>query len=335
MTIDKLPSGSYRIRQQYKGKRYSITVPYKPTQKEALKLLSDEMYKAPNNTPQGSYQSVKDVINNFIDKREKDGLSPVTVLNYLSIVNNISDDFLSMRASDVTREDFQREVDRYSAKTAPKTVRNFYSLIKSALAEYGLNFGGLIKLPPMQKKAEYEPATRDIQRILDASVGTRYEIPYRLAVLGLRRGEIVAITAADLDDNNVLTVNKDLVLNKHRKYVIKNKPKTEESNRRILIPASLAEQIRAQGFAYNGDPHSINKYLHTFQDKLGIPRFRLHMFRHFCAAYLHKEGFTDQQILSYGGWSNSSDIMKRVYRYNLDPEESQKDISDSIGGFFS
>ena len=33
MKIEKLPSGSYRIRKMYKGKTYTVIFDYKPTQK--------------------------------------------------------------------------------------------------------------------------------------------------------------------------------------------------------------------------------------------------------------------------------------------------------------
>lgn len=46
MKIEKLPSGSYRIRQQYKGKRYTVITDYKPTQKEATQLIAAEFDKA-------------------------------------------------------------------------------------------------------------------------------------------------------------------------------------------------------------------------------------------------------------------------------------------------
>ena len=36
MKIERLPSGSYRIRKMYKGKIYSVITDYKPTQKEAI-----------------------------------------------------------------------------------------------------------------------------------------------------------------------------------------------------------------------------------------------------------------------------------------------------------
>lgn len=331
MTIEQLPSGSYRIRQMYDGKRYSITVPYKPTKKEAITLLAQKFNDTRLTAQKPEKGTCKYFIDKFIIDREKAGKSPATIRGYYAILRLMSEEFLNMNFYDVTQEVIQKEVNEFSRTHSPKSTHNYYGLIRSTFALYRPEMVLSIKLPSKQNKAEYEPSTNDIQRILQAATGSRYECAYKLAALGLRRGEIVAITAADIDDNNVLTIDKDIVLNKDNKYVVKDKPKTEESYRRILIPGELADLIRKQGQAYAGDPHSINKYLHTFQDKLGIPRFRLHMFRHFAVAYLHREGFSDQQIMSYGGWSNSSDIMKRAYRYNLDPEESQKQISNSLG----
>ena len=52
--------------------------------------------------------------------------------------------------------------------------------------------------------------------------------------------------------------------------------------------------------------------------------------RHFCVAYLHKMGFTDEQIMQWGGWSTDY-VMKRAYRYNLDPAEAQAEITEKLG----
>ena len=52
-----------------------------------------------------------------------------------------------------------------------------------------------------------------IKAVLDEVRDTRYYIPYRLAVYGLRRGEICAITALDISDANILTIDKDKVYN--------------------------------------------------------------------------------------------------------------------------
>ena len=43
MQIEKLPSGSYRVRQQYNKKLYGVVIDHKPTQKEAMEILSELM----------------------------------------------------------------------------------------------------------------------------------------------------------------------------------------------------------------------------------------------------------------------------------------------------
>lgn len=39
MTIDKLPSGKWRVRQMINGKRYTETFDHKPTKKELMLVL--------------------------------------------------------------------------------------------------------------------------------------------------------------------------------------------------------------------------------------------------------------------------------------------------------
>lgn len=334
MTIDQLKSGSWRIRQQYNGKRYTIVVDHKPTKKEALMLMSAKMdEKRDNSAKSGTF---KEYLDKYIDEAEKAGKSPATISGYRSISRNMPEWFSQKNAFDISQDDVQTLVDEYAETHAPKSTLNYFGLVRPVLAQIRPNLDLSIKLPQAEKKAEYEPTTKDIQSILEYATGSKYECALKLCALGLRRGEVCAITADDLNDDNVLTINKDIVRADDGTLVTKNMPKTEESNRRILLPADVAELIRKQGYAYNGYPNSILRYLNRVQDELNIPRFRLHLLRHFCAAYLHKAGFTDQQILSYGGWSNASahSVMTRVYRYNLDPEESQKQIAETFGNIF-
>ena len=51
MNITKLPSGNYQIREMHNGKRYSVTVPYKPSKKEAQELIRKKI----DDTPTTSY----------------------------------------------------------------------------------------------------------------------------------------------------------------------------------------------------------------------------------------------------------------------------------------
>lgn len=327
MTIEKLPSGSYRITQMYHGKRYRKTLPYKPTQKEAVRIMADLFDGLPE---QGDGYSVGYYLEKYLDdcrNRSKE-LSPTTIKNYGSIVRNISDQFKAKRFFDVTEQDVRQELIDYGKTRSNKSVKNLKGYLTCVFASYRPQFTFTHNLPTEEPKAEYEPTTDDIKRILDYAKGSKYEIALRLSVLGLRRGEILALEPSDLSDMDILTIDKSMAVNEANLYVIKE-TKTQASTRRIKIPHDLAELIRQQGKIYDGHPQMINKYLHSVQDALGIPHFRSHVLRHFAAAFLHKNGFTTEQILSYGGWSTDN-VMKRAYRYNLDPEESQEQIVKSF-----
>jgi integrase len=342
MNIEKYKKNTYRVRKQYKGKKYTVYFDHKPTQKEALQAMAAEMDKTKSEEKvSGAVGTVESAIKQYIADLESGGASPATIRGHESILRNLSEDFKRLSFIDITNEDVQREVDLYASTRgprsvrprSPKTVRNMYGLIWSTVGKYRPQLVLHIKLPAKEARVEYEPTTQEVQNIIDHSKGTRYHIPLQLAVLGVRRGEVCALTLADLNDDNVLTISKDVVLDRNNELVLKGRAKTQASNRRILIPSELADEIRAQGYIWKGNPHTINEYLHKAQDDLSIPRFRLHMLRHFCVAYLHKQGFTSEQIMAWGGWSTDS-VMKQAYRYNLDPHESKKDISDKLGSLF-
>ena len=85
MKIEKLKSGSYRIRKMYKGVTYSVVTDYKPTQREAIKLLDQEMDKVQNKKIRMSFEEAS---NRYIESRSN-VISPATVRGYQSIVRNL------------------------------------------------------------------------------------------------------------------------------------------------------------------------------------------------------------------------------------------------------
>lgn len=335
MSIEKLPSGSYRITQMCNGKRYRTTLPYKPTQKEATIIMAELMKK---DSPTGKTNcTVGYCMDQYLNdcRNRKRKLSPSTIDSYGSNIRNTPEWFKDMRLYDVTDYDIARLVDELKSTRSNKTVKNMMGYLRGVFAKYRRDFVLRVDLVGEEPKHEYEPTTEDVLRILEYadSINSKYSVAIHLAALGLRRGEILALELSDLSDDNFLTINKSIVQNENNEYVLKG-TKTEASNRTILIPSSLADKIREQGYIYKGHPHKICAALHRYQDKLEIPRFRLHMLRHFLAAYLHHEGYTSEQIMSWGGWSTDH-IMKSAYRYDLDPKESQKDISNSMASLFS
>jgi integrase len=311
MKIEKLPSGSYRIRKMYKGKTYTVITDYKPTQKEAIQLMSEKLDEAELS---GKPMTFADAYHRYVEINDHI-LSPSTIRGYDSMFRNITDHFKALRLSDITQADIQAELNRYSATHSAKSTRNLNGFISPILAEFRPNFVYRAKLPLRIVKEPYLPTSEDVSAILKYSEGTEYEVALMLAALGLRRSEICALTPDDLD-GNILTISKSMVKGTDHKYVVKDIPKTSGSYRTVYLPDILVDKIRRNGKIYSKYPDSILRYLHKAQKDLGIEPFKLHVFRHYFVSYSHSMGIPEADILSMGGWS-SDNVMKSVYRHAM------------------
>ena len=133
MKIEKLPSGSYRIRKKFQGKPYTVITDYKPTQKEALQLLSAEFDKVPS-TPT-TRMTFEDAANKYMEVKAN-VLSPSTVVGYKSTLRNLSDSFKATNIKDITAVGIQKEINDYSVNRSPKTVRNAHGFISTVLGMF-------------------------------------------------------------------------------------------------------------------------------------------------------------------------------------------------------
>ena len=94
-------------------------------------------------------------------------------------------------------------------------------------------------------------------------------------------------------------------------------PKTETSNRTILLPHFVVEAIREKGYVTKLTPHQISNYFQKKQMSLGVePPYCFHSLRHYNASFLHSQGIPDAYIMARGGWA-SPHVMQRVYRHAL------------------
>lgn len=320
MTIEKLPSGNYRVTEMRYGKRIRFTLDHKPTLKEAKKLLDSKENHISDKTPFGV------AAKNYIELKSN-VLSPSSVRGYNIILKHLDEHFLNTPIERIDLPCIQLLVNTIATYQAPKTVRNTNAFIMSVLKFYGADIKSPT-LPQKEKKVEYIPTEEDIRKILKEVQGTQYEIPFILGTLGLRRSEICALTKEDLT-GNVLTINKALVLNENNEWTLKDTTKTEESTRTIVVPDYVAEKIKTEG-ACPCTPHSLYWKLQRVQMKLGIPRFPFHKLRHFFASYMHDLGYSDKQIQEMGGWKTNN-IMKTVYQHAMSMNEVKSDMANQIG----
>ena len=326
MTIEKLKSGSYRIKQMSEGKMYRVTVDHKPTNKEAVELLAKAM-GTDANIPKSSFQGA---CRSYVDSKSH-VLSPSTIVGYESLIRRISPDFMQKPLTQISIREVQAEVNRYAVGHNPKSVANLAHFIQAVLKFNGIELSSP-KLPQKIKKDSYIPTQEDVQRILDMARDTRYEVPFTLAAFGLRRSEILGVTA-DKVNGNTLTIDTAIVQDTTKAWVDKT-TKTEDSTRTIVIPEHIASLIIEQGKAYTGSAKMLNQTLNRFQEKLGIPHFSLHKMRHFYASFLHDKGFSDAQIQEMGGWSTDT-VMKSIYRHALELEKAKSEACTDLSSLIN
>ena len=325
MTIEKLKSGNYRIRQMEKGKYYSVVVDHKPDKKEAVILLASVLKKKPTR----NNMTFDNACEAYIDAKSN-VLSPSTIRTYQITRNAVTEDFANKYITTITTMDVQKQINKWSETLAPKTVKNYASFVVSVLKSEEIDIKTL-KLPQKVKKSIYIPSKEDIKLIRKQLKNTEYELPFFLLCLGLRRSEVCALTPDDFK-NNTITINKALVMDENKQWVVKL-PKTPDSTRTIPVPKWVSNKVKKQGYVYKGNPSNLYEHLHQAQRKAGIPQFKLHALRHFFASYMHDLGYSDKQIQEMGGWKTDN-VMKAVYQHAMDMDEVKTEIVSIVERLF-
>ena len=320
MTIDKLPSGSYRVRETIDGKRYTVTFKKKPNSVEIAKAFKDKG----RGKRKGTFLEAAET---YIAAKEST-LSPATIRAYKAYLRNIPDDFVNLKLAEVDSLAVQKVINSYT-EHSPKYMRNVYGFIRAVVALFDAQAIINVSIPQTALKRDVRPSTDDIKRILKEAEGTMFEVALWLAVYGLRRSEQICLTEDDLN-GNILTINKAMVQDSNLQWVVKE-TKTPESCREIYLDDYVVDLIHKNGF-YKGHPNSVVCWLYKTQKRLGIERFPLHYFRHYFASRMST--ITDEAtVLKMGGWKTDF-VMKNRYRYAIDEniEKAQKASADLMNG---
>ena len=322
MTIDK-HGNKWRVRQMVDGQTYCITLDHKPSKVEAMALLSDRIKKAPQAPTDMTFRMACSA---YIDAKANI-ISPKTVKEYTETARRLPDAFCDKRLQQITFLDVQKVVNDYAAKLKPKTVANYAHFIMAVLKSQDINIK-MPQLPQRVKTVPYIPTVEDVQKVMVVLAGSEHEIIIMLCCYGLRRSEACALSLDDLDGNK-LTINKAMVKDKDKNWVIKT-TKTTDSARTIVIPDDLADKIRAKGYIYKYNPENVYKALQRAQKKAGVHPFRLHALRHFHASYLYHLGYNSKLIQELDGW-RTDHVMQEIYLHAMEVDKAKAKAASDIG----
>lgn len=327
----KLPSGSWRVL-VYDGKDENGKRRYQSftaeTKKQAEYMAAQ--YAITHKAVKASEMTLAEAFAQYIQSKDQ-VLSPSTIKGYYKIKRTNLQQLMSVRLCDLTQAMIQNAINREAAQLSPKTVRNVHGLLSAVLSVYLPEMNLHTALPQRKRPELHIPSTEVVQKIIQAAQGSELEKAIMLAAFGsLRRSEIAALTAEDLNKNTV-TISKAMVKDQDKVWRIKQ-PKTYSGYRTVELPAFVMERIYvSEGRVCDLMPGSITNYFAKALKACGLPRFRFHDLRHYQASILHAMGVPDKYIIERGGWSTDH-TLKAIYQHTM--SDKRKEVETQICGYF-
>lgn len=225
----------------------------------------------------------------------------------------------------------------------------------------GRNVARIVETPTAASQ-EVQPLNREEVRILlqTAEPHRFYALWLLLVSVGLRRGEVLALTWDDIDlDNGQLRVRRNL--QRISKELIFGTPKTKRSVRTVSLPqrciAALrvraseqqAERVAAgkegcplphqpDGLVFTtttgrpAEPRGLNRMLTVLCRQAGVRRVRVHDLRHTCASLLLAQGVDARTIMETLGHSTIT-LTLNTYAHVMDTtlRAAAERMDDALG----
>ena len=350
------------------GKRSRVYKNVQGTKKEAEKVMRDMMADLETDSyVKNTAVTIEKYFREWYDTYIEPHKSPTTAATYLyNMENYIIPRFGKLKLQGgLTIIDIQRWINELSVKSplsskplAPKSIRNLYMNLNAALKR-AVILGYIAKNPaenvelPKCKQYKAEIYSSDeLQKLFEAARGTDIEVGIMLLVcLGIRRGELMALTWSSIDfDNKLVNIDKNVVRVKLKGIVTKD-PKSESGKRIIDAPDVLIDFLRRERVAYwerklkhgadyhdndlvvcqaNGKPFEVDYYTHKFRRFLvsnGLKKIRLHDLRHSHATYMLRLGVNVKAMQKRMGHSTFATTMD-TYSHVL--EDMGREAADTL-----
>ena len=270
-------------------------------------------------------------IDNYIKDNDQ-VLSKSTVNAYMSYKKTRFQAYMKL---DVGGINYQKMINDESREDlSPKTIHNAWRLVTASLrhADFPVPQVNL----PQKKKAERPWLDyQQIQTFTSVLRGKPYELGALLALNGLRRSELLHLTADDVDlDSGIIHVRGASVIGLNNKLTDKQTNKNQTSTRdvHIVIPR-LTELIRGKkGRLITTNPTTLYGLINGLCVKHGLPEVGVHGLRHSFASLAYHLKWSEATTMREGGWSNP-DTVHRIYTHlaNQDANEDIKRMQDFFG----
>ena len=325
----QLPSGSWFARVMVRGKSVCITEATKEAYYIKARAVKSGLLET---APQLPKMPLNKAIDNYINQNTNI-LSPSTIKAYKSIRKTR---FQHLMDQDINSIKWQEEVNKEAEEVSPKTLANAWRLVTASMKAAGIT-PPEVKLPKIPKAQKEWLDFDQIQEFTKLIKNNSCELGALLALHGLRRSELLALTTDSIDlKKKTITVSGAVVYNDEGKIVRKDTNKNASSQRTvpILIPRleELLEDESIKGQLITTKPNTLYVQVNNLCKKNQLPEVGVHGLRHsFCSLAFHL-GWSEATVMSVGGWSDSKTV-HNIYKH-LAEKDKNADIEKMIS-FYS
>lgn len=327
-TGEKLPSGGYRY--------ISLSAATKADVRRMIAEFDENRENALSANLAGRV-TLAQAMDKYLDTCRAAGRSPATIRGYAAMRRNGFESLESKPLARITRADLQSIVNDWTRTGAtPKTVRNKLSFLSAVMkhADVEPPMQNLV-LPEPERKEMTIPQDEDVQRALfylRAHNPNLYVAVVLAATLGLRRGEIAALTMDDFDfDAGTVTINKALSMDENGVYQLKA-PKSRSGNRILRgLDTLVISAVRSFGHQppqtiTSMTPAAISCAYADVCAKLNLPG-RFHDLRHYAASVMAALNVPPKYAQERMGHA-TLDMLNRVYQHTMDKKRDA--VADAI-----
>lgn len=331
-TAHQLPSGSWRV-QVYAGKDAAGKRQYESFTADTKK---EAEYQAAQWSLRRSVRpedlSVRDAISRYIDANEQ-VLSPATIVKYRGMLRRDFEQVAAVSLRRLTSAQAQAWVSALAKTLSPKSVSCAYGLLTATLSQLAPDLSLHVRLP-RRIPHEIQIPTPDEVALLIAEAPDDFKPVLVIAsTMGLRRGEIAALTWSDVHDG-VLSITR--AVTKGESGLVTRAPKTNAGIRTIPIPPAAVPYLTppagadpdAEIVPYS--PDAITRRFERLTARLGL-HYHFHALRHYYDSVLLALGVPDKYIMARMGHATPS-MTKQVYQHVMRDKDDQ--VTQSINDFF-
>lgn len=251
-------------------------------------------------------------IDNYI-KDNDSVLSPSTINAYKSYRKTRFQHYMD---EDVRLINWQRMINEEARTKSPKTVHNAWRLVTASLGRAEIPVPE-VNLPQKHRVDRPWLDYEQIQTFCEVLRGKPYELGALLALNGLRRSELLHLTAEDVDcDAGIIFVRGASVIGSNNKLIDKPTNKNSTSTRIVhIVNPRLTDLILGrEGRLVTTNPTTLYGSINDCCRSVGLPEVGVHGLRHSFASLAYHLQWSEATTMREGGWANT-DTVHKVYTH--------------------